>query len=71
MLFLVMESLAVRCTGRYLPSLGNDIPLVSLYKGQHEICTCVLMPQRRGLASTCEAGPLPFLALCLLPIPNR
>ena len=30
---------------RYLPNLGNDIPLVCSYKGQHEICTCVLMLQ--------------------------
>jgi hypothetical protein len=31
--------------GRYLPNVGNDIPLVCSYKGQHEICTCVLMLQ--------------------------
>jgi hypothetical protein len=31
--------------GRYLPNLGNDIPLVCSYQAQHEICTCVLMLQ--------------------------
>ena len=41
--FGVMSRAVLR--GRYLPNLGNDIPLVCSYKGQHEICTCVLMLQ--------------------------
>ena len=55
--------------GRYLPNLGNDIPLVWSYSGQNEICTCVLMPQPSvAWLPPCEAGPLPFLALGLLPV---
>jgi hypothetical protein len=54
--------------GRYLPNLGNDIPLVCSYKGQHEICTAYSCCNRGGLASVYEAGPLPFLALGLPPV---
>jgi hypothetical protein len=55
--------------GRYLPNLGNDIPLVCSYRGRHEICTLRTHAATvGGLASTCEAGPLPFLALGLLPV---
>ena len=64
--FGVMSRAVLR--GRYLPNLGNDIPLVCSYKGQHEICTAYSCCNRGGLASVYEAGPLPFLALGLPPV---
>lgn len=55
--------------GKYLPNLGNDMPLVCSYKGQHEIRTCVLMlhPSVAWLPLA-KLGRFHFFALRLLPV---